>query len=183
MAMSFNAARKMVDELISGGRLTKWQLDEAALESFFRIDKDDPERDRQRIDAEIKKLQPNSAEYYIGNLVVAGVANPPAKPGGGIVKEREFTSDEQKAHYELSRRALKEVKDFINGSKTCQALIGLQRDCLDKNGKVVKKSIEPMVHMRNTDAVLTSYEDAHSRPEDAGGAPTEPQPAPQPQPQ
>lgn len=177
MAISFNAAKKQTNELIESKRLDDWQLDDAQLETFFKINKENPEPDLQRIDEEIKKLKPTSAEFYIGNLVIGGVANPPSRAGGGLVRERTFVSDDQKAHYELSRRALKEINEAIKNSKTCQALHGLKRKCKNKNGKEVEKAIEITIHARNTEAVLDSYVDEESKEEAA------PSPQPQPQPQ
>lgn len=164
MGFSFNKGKEMVKVLIDAKRIKPWSLTDEQLVNFFKIDKtteDSANKGILAIDKKIKELPDDSAEFYIGNLICGYAINTPTKVGAGLVrKERLFVSEDQKAHYALSRRANKEIDKFIEDNATCQALAGLGREVTVK-GKVKKIFIEPKLHMRGSEAVMDSYENGN----------------------
>ena len=156
MAYSFNKAiETIVNPLVEKGRLKKFAKDPESKEvkDFFN---------QQNLSDLVGKLPKDSAEFYIGDLILMGVVNAPAKGAAGTPrKEREFVSPAQKAHYELYKEVTQLTEDFWAKLPQFERLSNMKREVeRTRNGEdeTVELAIEPMVYNRDSKAVIDSYE-------------------------
>lgn len=156
MAYSFNkAVETIINLMVEKGRIKKFTKDPDSkeLKDFFNS---------ENLSTLVEKLPKDSAEYYIGDLIVMGVVNAPAKGAGGVPKkDRVFVSDAQKAHYNLYKEITTLTQEFWKKLPQFGRLSKMEREVeRTRNGKAekVKLAIEPMVYHRDAKSVIDSYE-------------------------
>lgn len=164
--LTFERGLEAVNRAVANGTHIGFQFSLEQLQQMFKATKKGTESLIANLTSQLPKIPPNTAEHLLTTLVLAGAVRPWSGPKGTFGKKEmtEFVSQDQKSHYEISRQALREITAFIAANQACQALKQFPRQCIKttrKSGakKVELLSIEPVIHMRDTEAVMDSYRD------------------------
>jgi len=157
--LSYPDAVRAVKDITKNGKITPFKVN-AIEDEGFRESLNDLN------DKKVDSLPKRSAERYLAQLICDGGAKIPKIKGAKAPAVRTFVSDEQREHFDLGQQLIKEVNEYLKKSPTAQRVLALMREIQieveGENGdieiKTIPTSMEPSFYLKNSRAVIGSYE-------------------------